>query len=367
MDDGRRMYETPRCGSHIGTSRDAEHRGYLRAPDARESPQGQAWSERGAGEPAVQGYLAVSVRVRYDGHQWGADTGDRRGMAQLHPVHQGLRSILPKQLRHNDPPQPHRGRWQPGGCKSNHRSRAFDVRRLVVELAAGYGGLQHRQMQRRFVLRSEVLLRLSRTVLTGKTKNLPPIFMNTMENWDKIFSEGRVFSPLSDLLLNDIIEKTGVTSGQVLDVGCGSGETAFTLTRRGFNYTGIDISEVAITLATKRNYATKAKFITGDFNNLVENVKGKFDLIFMKLTIAFVDNRPNFLKQVKSLLSDRGFAVVMTPVLIQDVDDYSPRLIKISVNKKDFEDELKEIYERVEAIHRSYFEKQGLEITYLLK
>jgi 2-polyprenyl-3-methyl-5-hydroxy-6-metoxy-1,4-benzoquinol methylase len=39
------------------------------------------------------------------------------------------------------------------------------------------------------------------------------------------------------------------TDKKVLDLGCGSGTTAFTLAKLGFNVTGLDISQTAIEMA----------------------------------------------------------------------------------------------------------------------
>ena len=66
-----------------------------------------------------------------------------------------------------------------------------------------------------------------------------------------------------------------------LDVGCGTGTTAFHMARLGFDVTGVDLSATAIdmgrTLAKEQNL--DIEFVTGDVLDL-EALGKKFDLIY---------------------------------------------------------------------------------------
>ena len=66
------------------------------------------------------------------------------------------------------------------------------------------------------------------------------------------------------------LERTGVISGKVLDVGCGAGEHTILLTRLGYDVLGIDYSPHAVDQA-RENAAAKgvdARFEVGDAMNL---------------------------------------------------------------------------------------------------
>jgi SAM-dependent methyltransferase len=66
------------------------------------------------------------------------------------------------------------------------------------------------------------------------------------------------------------LERTGVISGKVLDVGCGAGEHTILLTRLGYDVLGIDYSPNAVEQA-RENAAAKgvdARFEVGDAMNL---------------------------------------------------------------------------------------------------
>jgi SAM-dependent methyltransferase len=60
-----------------------------------------------------------------------------------------------------------------------------------------------------------------------------------------------------------ILQRAGIRSGLILDLGCGSGIWAAELTRRGYSVVGIEISRSMIALARKR--APAARFINASF------------------------------------------------------------------------------------------------------
>lgn len=63
--------------------------------------------------------------------------------------------------------------------------------------------------------------------------------------------------------LFDILWQHKITSGLVVDLGCGSGVWAQELVRAGYHVLGIDISPAMITLA--RKHAPRAKFLRASF------------------------------------------------------------------------------------------------------
>ncbi|MEV4351624.1 class I SAM-dependent methyltransferase [Actinoplanes sp. NPDC049596] len=82
---------------------------------------------------------------------------------------------------------------------------------------------------------------------------------------------GRTQPALDDILAGEIHGRT------VLDLGCGTGELALTLARRGYDVTGIDISPVAIDQARARTAGLTAHFEVQDATTL--NLPGQYDTL----------------------------------------------------------------------------------------
>lgn len=66
----------------------------------------------------------------------------------------------------------------------------------------------------------------------------------------------------ADLLL-DLLARSGRTSGQVVELGCGSGIQTEIVTGAGFDVLGVDQSEAMIAIARRR--APRAQLVTGSF------------------------------------------------------------------------------------------------------
>ncbi|MGI9102696.1 MAG: class I SAM-dependent methyltransferase [Terriglobales bacterium] len=62
-----------------------------------------------------------------------------------------------------------------------------------------------------------------------------------------------------------MLDRNGIRKGLVVDLGCGAGEWAHALTRRGYSAFGLDISPAMIALARKT--APQARFAVGSFRN----------------------------------------------------------------------------------------------------
>jgi 2-polyprenyl-3-methyl-5-hydroxy-6-metoxy-1,4-benzoquinol methylase len=115
-----------------------------------------------------------------------------------------------------------------------------------------------------------------------------------------------------------------ISDMKALDLGCGSGTTAFTLAQLGFLVTGIDISETAIELAReltlKQNL--QIQFQIGDVLSL-EKLNQKFDLIYDSHCfhcIVFDEDRRRVLDGVKKSLSDNGIFILDTMAMTENYD-----------------------------------------------
>ncbi|MBO6573787.1 MAG: class I SAM-dependent methyltransferase [Rhodothermales bacterium] len=87
-------------------------------------------------------------------------------------------------------------------------------------------------------------------------------------------------------LVSLIIDRTGVEAGsRVLDVGCGRGRHAVEFARRGFEVTGLDLSERSLEKAEQRaqEAGVQVRFLRGDMRKPVPEA---FDLV-VNLFTAF--------------------------------------------------------------------------------
>ncbi len=75
-----------------------------------------------------------------------------------------------------------------------------------------------------------------------------------------------------------IFRRYGVRGKTVLEVGCGTGNHTKILTARGYEVTGVDISEDVLRIARKK-VRRRATFVRGDMRSLEAVVDGEFDVI----------------------------------------------------------------------------------------
>ena len=86
--------------------------------------------------------------------------------------------------------------------------------------------------------------------------------------------------PETELLVEEVVRIAKQTSAQsILDIGTGSGAIAISLAlETQANVVGVDVSDVAVSVASKNNSKLGAR-ATILKSNLFENVQGKFDII----------------------------------------------------------------------------------------
>jgi len=99
-----------------------------------------------------------------------------------------------------------------------------------------------------------------------------------------------------------------VNEGNVLDIGCGSGEFLNELKKQNWNVTGIEPNESARKFAAE-NYGINA-LEENDLNNLEKN---SFDVITLWHVLEHVFDIEERILQIKKVLSKKGILVIALP------------------------------------------------------
>ena len=88
-------------------------------------------------------------------------------------------------------------------------------------------------------------------------------------DWEQLYRDE--FTPWDtgrpDSHLIQTVRELPIKPCSVLDIGCGTGESAIWLAQQRFNVTAVDISETAINLSRKKSGADKCCFVHMDFLN----------------------------------------------------------------------------------------------------
>lgn len=169
-------------------------------------------------------------------------------------------------------------------------------------------------------------------------------------NWDKVYESGREFTPVSEIVLDNVFNVTrNKTIKDILDVGCGRGQLIKQLECRGFEVDGIDLSK-------------HSSHMVGDF---MKKDLPKYDMIVANKVIAF--NKPEeFINKVQKTLNKNGVFVCITPVLYAKYQDkYNQKLQSISIDSVRLDEILWSKFENVKIIDTRHFDDYGVELTYV--
>ena len=126
------------------------------------------------------------------------------------------------------------------------------------------------------------------------------------KDWNKIYLEGKHFTPVENKLVGRLLKfakkRIGEKIKNVLDLGCGTGDFAVKLAKKGLRVVCVDFSPIALKIARenaqKGGVGRGIKFVKHDLEKL-EKLKSpeKFDLAVHRLTFAFIKNKKDFFRQ----------------------------------------------------------------------
>lgn len=130
-------------------------------------------------------------------------------------------------------------------------------------------------------------------------------------------ADGRAEVPWADLVPNphlvDWLEQAAVSPGAALDIGCGYGDNAAELARRGFEVTAFDVSDAAVSKARKRFDHLPIAFATADLFALPAAWQRSFDLVVEIYTLQVLppDARATAMGALAQLVVPGGSIVVV--------------------------------------------------------
>ncbi|MGY3061158.1 methyltransferase of FxLD system [Streptomyces sp. TE3672] len=140
----------------------------------------------------------------------------------------------------------------------------------------------------------------------------------TRADWSEHYSEGRGFRGLGDEERSLLVEHAPAPEGgRALDACSGTGELAAYLASLGYSVDGVDFAEGALERARSEHAGMEGVrwlCLDVEHDDLADLAEDGYDLITLRLSIAFVRDRARVLRRLAALLREEGVLVVITPI-----------------------------------------------------
>jgi len=147
---------------------------------------------------------------------------------------------------------------------------------------------------------------------------------NLLEKYEEIYGDSKedFFSRFVDG--KDIIETDQVvwssidwSNKKVLDIGCGSGETAVGIANLGAKFVlGIDYSENAIKIANERYKENNLEFKKKSFKDFSLTNSNLFDVVISCGTLEHMDNPSDVLQKMLRMVNKDGKVILTSPYFV---------------------------------------------------
>jgi len=171
--------------------------------------------------------------------------------------------------------------------------------------------------------------------------------------WDKEYTEEKwsfAYNTVGDCVYGHL--EKHVANGNILDIGCGSGNTATELAPTYKTYLGVDISEAALAKAKRRSQECgrqdKNSFACGDFLTYVP--PGKYEVILFRESMYHVPlgKVKSTLDRFSAYLKDGGVFVVRLFASSASGKDKQRPIAMLGVMEAEFD-----------VLEKSQYEEQG--------
>lgn len=130
-------------------------------------------------------------------------------------------------------------------------------------------------------------------------------FADSYDQWYEDPVNKKLDAQEKDLIARHL--PSAYTHPSMLEVGCGTGHWSSWFAAKGFQLTGIDLSEKMISLARNKNIS-EAEFIHADF--LHYNSDKKFHIVAAITSLEFIADYKKALEKMHELLLPGGFLIV---------------------------------------------------------
>lgn len=136
--------------------------------------------------------------------------------------------------------------------------------------------------------------------------------MDQYKGYDEIAEH--IFYPIYADIAKSILERTGITGGKMLDIGCGGGHMGFAVMKMSSFYGSfVDIRPEAIEITTSRakslGLEDHCHFKSMDVHHL-EFTDNTFDLIISRGSMPFWDNQLDAFREIYRVLAPGGKAYI---------------------------------------------------------
>jgi protein-L-isoaspartate(D-aspartate) O-methyltransferase len=141
----------------------------------------------------------------------------------------------------------------------------------------------------------------------------------TRTDWSEHYTEGRGFRRLGDEERGLLVEHAPAPEGgRALDACCGTGEMAAYLASLGYTVDAADFAEGALERARQEHLGVeRVRWLCLDIEHdeLADLVDDGYDVITLRLSVAFIRDRARVLRRLAARLRTGGALVVITPVV----------------------------------------------------
>jgi predicted nicotinamide N-methyase len=103
-----------------------------------------------------------------------------------------------------------------------------------------------------------------------------------------------------------------INSKNILDIGMGGGTDLIEFFNRGANIYGVDLRDKVLNYFCSYYKINRKNFFQCDLNNSFPNIKSKFDLIYFKDVLYYIDPAKHFsiIDSCKKILKNNGYILI---------------------------------------------------------
>lgn len=130
------------------------------------------------------------------------------------------------------------------------------------------------------------------------------IWLMKKKGWDYSFKNG--LTPWREgANVDEVLRIPRISGGNALDLGCGTGEWAIALAKKGFEVEGLDFSSEALRIAQSLPNAQKVTWAKWDLEKLAQYPfkHALYDIVIDHKVLSFIQEKENYLEAVKFILS----------------------------------------------------------------